>query len=72
MDDYTNVIASVGVTNTYGELMKQMNEEFVKELEQTKTRMKERRSADDIADNFHNIFVKYLLKSAEIQSRVKK
>jgi len=72
MDDYTNAVASAGITNAYGELMKQMNEEFVKELEQTKTRMKEHRSADDIANAFHNIFVSYLLKSAYIQSQVRK
>lgn len=72
MDDYTNAIASVGVTNAYGELMKQMNEEFIKELEQTKTRMKDHQSVDDIANSFHNIFVSYLLKSAYIQSQVKK
>jgi len=72
MDEFTNALSCLGAVNAYGDLIKNMNQEFMEALEVSKSAMTKGASADAISDNFHDIFVKYLLKSADIRSRIVK
>lgn len=72
MDEFTNVISYLGCVNAYGGLIEEMNHEFMSVLESSKTDMTNLKDANDIANKFHDIFVRCVLKSANIKSKISK